>query len=326
MTLPTIPVLDTGPDFPIETLIAEEARAHALLDGTTRRVPVRLLQALDTVSRRWLEKWSNPHLPEIDAVSRRLKRAGAYFLAVNYEWGCTCRVAPSPDHATARLVRVLDWKTPGLGRYVIAARVHCKAGRFVTLTWPGYTGVLQGMAPSRFAAALNQAPMRKPTGLYYLDWAANRRRVWNMPHQMPAHLLRDVFEQANSFEEAREMLITRPVSTPTIFSLAGVTAKETCVIERSEEDARVHDGINVAANHWQAPGWVGHPRGQNSTLRSRQLHQASTEFDSAISWLAAPVLNPNTRLAMIADACLGRLVARGYEAEAAATETLELSA
>src|SRR6185503_10125388 len=77
-------------------------------------------------------------------------RPGAYFLSVNYEWGCTCRVAPSPEGKSARLVRVLDWVTEGLGRYVIAARVAGEAGPFVTLTWPGYTGVLQGMAPGRF--------------------------------------------------------------------------------------------------------------------------------------------------------------------------------
>ena len=37
--LEPIPVLDTGPDFPMETLLAHEARAHALLDLATAAVP-----------------------------------------------------------------------------------------------------------------------------------------------------------------------------------------------------------------------------------------------------------------------------------------------
>src|SRR5687768_10372991 len=185
--LPPIPVHEVGPAFPLETLVLEEQRAHALLDAATRYVPRAALAALDAVSRRWLAKWSNAHLAEIDAIARRLGRPGAYFLSVNYEWGCTCRVGPAPDGRTARLVRVLDWRTPGLGRHVVAAQVAGRSGSFVTLTWPGYTGVLQAMAPGRFAAALNQAPMRVPTSVYPLDWAANRARVWPMPHPTPAH-------------------------------------------------------------------------------------------------------------------------------------------
>src|SRR5262245_38257431 len=154
--LAPIPVLDTGPDFPVETLAAHEARAHALLDLATAAVPSAALRQLDKVSRRWLEKWENAHLAEIDAIAKRLARPGAYFFSVNYEWGCTCRVGPAPDHKSARLIRVLDWKTPGLGRHALAARVHGASGRYVTLTWPGYTGVLTAMAPGRFAAALNQ--------------------------------------------------------------------------------------------------------------------------------------------------------------------------
>ncbi len=323
--LPAIPVLDVGPDFAIETVAREEARAHALLDAATRYVPRAALASLDKVSRRWLVKWSNAYLSEIDDVARRLARPGAYFLSVNYEWGCTCQVGPSPEHRSARLVRVLDWATPGLGRNIIAARVRGAAGPFVILTWPGYTGVLQAMAPGRFAAALNQAPMRRPTGLYPLDWAANRARVWRMPHPMPAHLLREVFETARSYGEAKRHLTERPISSPAIFSLAGPRAAETAVIERTERGARVHEGPAVAANHWQACGWRGHSRGVDSTGRARLMSCASPGIDPAFSWLAPPILNPCTRLVMVADAAEQRLVAQGFEAEKPATEALELT-
>jgi hypothetical protein len=314
-----------GPAYPLETLQREEARAHALIEGATRHVPLAALRSLDAVSRRWLAKQDSVHLAEIDAIANRLRRPGAYFLSINYEWGCTCRVAPAPDHKSARLVRVLDWRTPGLGRHVVAARVAGCAGPFVTLTWPGYTGVLQAMAPGRFAAALNQAPMRKPLGRFYLDWAVNRARVWRMPHLTPAHLLREVFETARDFAEAKRMLTERPISTPAIFSLAGVKPSEIVIIERSETEARVHEGSNVTANHWQAPGWRGHARGRDSAGRARQMHGVEPELDRHFAWLKPPVLNGNTRLVMVADAREGRLVAQGFEAMQPATEPLELA-
>ncbi|HUS97966.1 MAG TPA: hypothetical protein VMX97_14660, partial [Hyphomicrobiaceae bacterium] len=87
--LPAIPVIRTGPDFPYETLCHETARAHLLIDGATRGVPRTALHALDKVSRKWLERWNNAHLGEIDRISARLGRPGAYYLSVNYEWGCT---------------------------------------------------------------------------------------------------------------------------------------------------------------------------------------------------------------------------------------------
>jgi hypothetical protein len=308
------------------TLIAHEDRAHALMDLATRRVPASALRQLDKVSLAWLEKWENAHLSEIKAIADRLNRPGSYFFSVNYEWGCTCRVAPSPDQKTARLVRVLDWRTEGLGRNVVAARVAAPAGSFITLTWPAYTGVLTAMAPGRFSGALNQAPMRKSAGFYVLDWAANRRRVWHMPHPTPAHLMRAVFEEAKTYAEARHLLIASPISTPAIFSLAGLKPAEITVIERTEAEARVHDGANVAANHWQAPGWSGHPRGHDSAGRARMMHAVTPELDAAFPWLRAPVLNGRTRIVMVSDAAEGRLVAQGFEAGQPATEPLELAA
>lgn len=321
-----IPVLDVGPDFPMETLKLELNRAHQLLDAATRMVPRRALVSLDQISRRWLARWENAHLAEIDAIAHLLARPGAYFLSVNYEWGCTCRVGPSPDGVSARLVRVLDWRTDGLGSSVLAARVAGRAGPFVTLTWPGYTGVLQAVAPGRFSAALNQAPMRKSIGYYYLDWAANRQRVWRMPHGTPAHLLRHVFEQAQNFQHAKDILTNTPISSPAIFSLAGIEPNETCVIERQETEARVLSGSQVAANHWHTHGWKAHARGNDSGGRACQMANVSTAFDPTLPWLRDPILNPRTRLVMIADARSGRFLSQGYEADGAATLVLEATA
>ncbi len=325
-TLPAIPIVETGREFPLQTLLEHKAMTHALLDIASRRYPRKLLEGLDKISRAWLKRWDNAHLAEIDAIAEALARPGAYFFSVNYEWGCTCRVAPSPDRTSARLTRVLDWMTPGLGRNLVCAKVTgAQAGPFVLLTWPGYTGVLQVMAPGRFSAALNQAPMRKAVGMFYVDWAANRRRVWAMPHPTPAHLLRKVTEEARTFSDARRMLIEEPISSPAIFSLAGVEASQTTVIERTEREARVRDGANVAANHWETAGWYGHARGIDSPGRARMMSALTPELDPAFPWLRPPIVNEHTRLVMVADAREGRLVAQGYEKTGPATAPLELT-
>lgn len=319
-----IPIAETGPDFALATLDLHLDRAHHLLDLATQRVPEPVLRQLDRVSRAWLVRWENAHLPEIDAVAQKLDRPGSYFFSVNYEWGCTCRVAPGPDGKTARLARVLDWRTAGLGRNILAAKVAGPTGPFTTLTWPGYTGVLSASAPGRFSAALNQAPMRKSSGYFVLDWAANRRRVWNMPHPTPSHLLRHVFETAPDFETAQRTLTNTAISTPAIFLLAGLTPDETVIIERRENEAHVLKGPGVAANHWQAPTWKGRPRGQDSAGRSAQMHRVAIDFKPDFAWAKAPILNDRTRLIMIADAAEGRVMAQGFEASRPATNVLDL--
>lgn len=326
-TLPDIPVIRTGPDFAIETLQRQTARAHALMDTATKGVPSYVLRLLDRISRRWLKKSGNRHLDEIDRIAALLARPGTYFLSVNYEWGCTTGVRPAPDGRGAQLVRVLDWRTEGLGRYVMAARVSARAGSFVTLTWPGYTGVLQAMAPGRFAAAINQAPMlRRGGGIYPLDWFANKVRVWKLRHETPSHVLRHVFEAASDFATARQMLIETPVASPVIYALAGTKPSELCIIERHEIQACVHEGPFAAANVWRTPDWSGRPRGEANVERVCMLEDTYLAGDDDMNWLAPPVLNPLTRLAMVANAAKGALTAQGFEAERPATSVLTMVA
>jgi hypothetical protein len=329
--LPTIPVVDVGARYAIELVERFPETVHALLDTAAKGVPRSALRTADRISRRWLRRWRSPYLDEIDIIARKLGRPGAHFFNVHYEWGCTTAAKPSPDRATARLVRVLDWKTNGLGRFITAARITGEAGPWISLTWPGFTGALQAMAPGRFAAALNQAPMRSPIGAFYLDWAANRMRVWTMPHPTPGQLLRQVFEQAHDFDTARAMLMETPVSAPGIYTLAGLRPHETCVIERDEETARLilpdaASGTGAcAANDWQGElpvrRWA---RGNDSSGRRQGMLPLEAELDPDMRWLEPPILNPTTRLVMVADASVGRLVARGYEAYGPATKALVL--
>lgn len=322
--LPEIPLFRCQEAFPTATLEAFEDRAHALIDCATVGIPKGALQLADQVSRRWLLKSGNAHLPEIDAIAEKLGRPGAYYLSVNYEWGCT--VAVRQTEGVPELVRVLDWRTQGLGRYVMAADVACELGRFVSLTWPGYTGVLQAMATGRFAAAINQAPMpNRGGGLLPLDWLVNKVDVWRSRARTPAHLLRDVFERSPDYGDAKRRLTETPLASPTIFSLVGCHAGQTCVIERTEDDAHVHDGVRATANAWQAPAWTGRCRGDDNAVRVRQLVALPSAEISDFSWLEPPVLNANTRLAAIFIPATGEAHAQGFAGKVAATKVLSLT-
>lgn len=322
--LPAIPVLDVGRAIGAETLRLERPRALALLAEAAGPMPRRLVALADRVSRAWLVRSKNPYLADIDAVAATLGRPGAYFFNVHYEWGCTTGVKPGTA-GTARLARVLDWRTPGLGRHIVAARIDGAAGPWVSLTWPGFAGVLQGMAPGRFSAALNQAPMATPLGVLPADWALNRGRVWRHRALPPAHLLRQVFETAPSYAEARRQLIETPICVPTIFTIAGLRAGEGAVIERRETSAHVLSGEACTANVWQSQDWRGRARGKENLERIAMLRGIAGAMPLDLSWLAPPVLNDTTRLALVADAAEGRLVARGYEADGAATAMLTLA-
>ncbi|MFX8653054.1 hypothetical protein ABTM19_20225, partial [Acinetobacter baumannii] len=86
------------------------------------------------------------------------------------------------------------------------------AGPYIALTWPGYTGVIQGLAPGRFAAALNQAPMRRTAGVLPVDWAIGRARLWQPPVPTAAHLWRRAFDEAADFQSAKALLTAMPIA------------------------------------------------------------------------------------------------------------------
>ena len=322
--MPAIPVHEVGSDFGFATVVLEPGRVNRLLDEAAHGMPRIGLKLADRISRAWLAGNKHPYLNEIDRIAAQIRRPGGHFFNVHYEWGCTSGVKTSPDGHSVRLLRVLDWRTNGLGRNIIAARIACPLGRYTALTWPGFTGVLQAVAPKRFAAALNQAPMAMPVGLMPVDWALNRFKVWRRPHLTPAHLLRKVFEEAQTFAQAKQMLIETPLSVPTIYALAGLVPGEGAIIERLEEEANVLPGDACAVNAWAKPEWRGRARGPDNSGRRSCMANLNIGEAFELAWLRPPVLNTTTRLAMMADASTGELLAQGYEADGPATAELRL--
>lgn len=314
---PPVPFVDVGAGGGLALLAAAPERAQHLLDLAERRYLGRIpLRIADRNSRRWLARSGNPYLAEIDAVAEAVGRPGAHMLNLSFEWACTAAVGPDPQGVGARLLRTLDWKLEGLGETVMVARHDGPAGPWLSVTWPGFVGALTVLAPGRFAAAINQPPMRMtrigPLGMpVVIDWLAVRSRVLRSTALPPAHLLRQVCETARDYGEARRMLAAVPVCIPAFYTLCGLAADEGCLIERLERQAFSFEAPVCAANHWLAPGQTGRQRKLSPERQAFLSGRMSTA--EGLDWLEPPVLNPTTRVAVLANPATGRLLVQGVE-------------
>jgi len=122
-------------------------------------------------------------------------------------------------------VRAMDWPLAGLGRHtVIWHMTGGEAGDYYNIGWPGYVGVISGMAPGRFSATINQAmPFSKPS----LQWP-------------PSHLLRYVFDNAADYDDAIAILECTPVCFPAFVTLVGTQPGEAAIIELTPSKNRIH--------------------------------------------------------------------------------------
>jgi hypothetical protein len=331
--LPAVPIVDVREGGPLHHARHSATTARALRDaclGFFPRAALPLVPALDRLAQRWLARSRSPYVPEIAEIAATLDFSGVWLLNASYQWGCTalaCERDGSPW-----LMRTLDWPFTGLGRHTELAHMRGEHGDFFSVTWPGYVGVLTAMAPRRFAASVNQAPMWRRTRHPWLrpyDLAANALGVWTRSDCVPPdQLLRQAFETCADYPAARHLLERTPVARPVIYTLVGCSARERCVIERTESDFVTRERETSAANDWlpTRPGWEGRigtrrflvstfaeaggfSRARREALAAWSGPLANTGFD----WVCPPVLNPYTRLAVAMSPAHGILRAVGYD-------------
>jgi hypothetical protein len=281
-----------------------------------------LAPALDRLSSAWLARTPSPYIDEIAAISDLAAGGGVWFVNASYEWGCTTRIDAAPRPF---LRRTLDWPFPGLGRHVEVALQDGGAGVYANVTWPGAVGVLTAVAPGRFAAAINQAPMfRRTRGLllFPVDAVLNAVDTFRDDGCWPAaHLLRHVFDVCATFGEAVEMLSTAPIAKPVMYSIVGTSASQACLIERTQTEAVVRRGDSTIANDWHPTSprregyWMqrgAYIRGPDDSNRRRKCLE-DAEPGECFEWVREPVLNGFTRLAVEASAACGELRVLGFE-------------
>jgi hypothetical protein len=328
---------------PLELLFLHRKSARAMAEAAKRTfgmasqmLSAAALPMADRVSRRWLEKSHNPYLGEIDEMAATLDIPGVYTLNICLEWGCTGGVWRSEDGPLLR--RTLDWPFPELGEHIVVARQDGPGGEFFNVTWPSISGILQAVAPGRFAAAINQGPLRRCGAGLIGDWVLGRLAVGRNLALPPTHLLRRAFETAVDYAAAKALLCNIPVAVPTIFILAGPRGSEGCVIERTETDFEARemtDGQVSAANHFESRlaqigrGWRARPidsYGRSAGARALDSARALANEKPGFAWFVPPIANVNCRLAMIAKAAKGQLMVMGTAGAQPVTEVFRLPA
>jgi hypothetical protein len=325
--LPAIPHLDVSNGGVSALVHGAPDRFAAMLDAGRRHYGALAMSLGNGVSRRWLERNANPYLGEINALAALTDEPGVHLLNLSYEWTCTSAAGADPAGTGARMLRTLDWPLHGLGRNVLVGRMSGPAGTYENVTWPGFSGIATAMAAGRFAAAINQPPMRKWTTSCWFDWGVNRWNLWRRRALPPVHLLRRVFDHCRDYAEARDVLLREPIAMPAFFTLVGTEPDQGCVIERTEDGAIERPAPVSVANHWVATDVPGRYRGFDSPGRFALME---TERDRAgadrpFDWIKPPILNPTTRLAVLANPAIGRLVVQGWEEDGPATAVLELT-
>jgi hypothetical protein len=323
--LPSVPLFEVGPPAAETLMRLAPDRLESLIAHGRRHYGDLVLALGDRATWKWLENAGNPYRDEIDGVRRRLGRPGAVLLNMSYEWCCSAGVGADPAGTGNRMLRTLDWPMHGLGRAVVVARQEGAAGPYYNVTWPGYVGVLTAMAPGRFSAAINQPPLRQFTRSCWFDWVLGRLSMWQQNGLPPSHLLRRVFDECRSYQDAKRMLIETPLCLPAFFSLSGGAADEGCVIERLETAAMVHQAPFCITNHWVSLGCSGHDRGNDSIGRRASMQRVLASAGDAFSWLGAPTLNRHTRLVVVANAARCFLSVQGWEKDGPVTSVFTLS-
>jgi hypothetical protein len=331
--LNAIPVVDIRDGGPAGHARTSAAQARALRDACLDffpRAALPLVPALDWAARRWLKHSRSPYVAEIAQIAAELKFSGVWLLNASYQWACTAR-AVEQDGAPW-LIRTLDWPFHGLGHHVAVAHMRGGGADFFNVTWPGYVGALTAMAPQRFAACVNQAPMRRQTLHRWLrtyDFARNAIKIWAEVDDMPPdQLLRRTFETCEDYAAARRMLETTPVARPVIYTLIGCAANERCVIERTETAFVTREDDTCAANDWvpNRPGWEGRigtrrflvSSFEDAASYSKARRETLAAWNGALTdghfdWVREPVLNPYTRLAVAMSPARGILRVVGYD-------------
>jgi hypothetical protein len=322
--LPAIPLYDMRSGGPVALAAARPSDLDELRGYCLAYVPKplhALVPVADAVARRWLARSASPYVAEVAKIAAIAQAPGVFLVNTAYEWACT--VAACHAGGAPVMLRTLDWPFGGLGRKVAVVRQRGPGGEFWNVTWPGAVGVLTALAPGRFAATINQAPLfRRTRGdvLRFADYAVNAlRTLARVRHAPPDHVLRQVFETAASYSDAKAMLSRIPMARPVLISLAGTRPHESCVIEREETAARVIDGPIVVANDWQEPrtGWearsCGGPFETDSRDRRAALAARMADRTRPFAWLAPPVRNWATRIAVEMNAGEGTLRVAGFE-------------
>lgn len=257
--------------------------------------------------------WNRP-VHELVVANLSYELSHSIELIPDFQWrkifGCTA-VCQWTEKFGWIHARNMDWSIPALGPGSIEVVFEGTAGRFSTLTWPGFVGVLQGVGEQRFSATINYAP---PDGLG--------------PQWPSTFLLRSVFEHCSQFSEAREMIMETDVAASSFFTLCGLDKDDAVVIEKTRlrptlcrRMTHSDEESIIQTNNFMLPENSDLNAGFSDLLASSQERHEWARLallgleigeisDIAEALSGAPVLNSETVQQMILAARSGRALWR----------------
>jgi len=174
-----------------------------------------------------------------EAAGTPLARVVSLNLSYELSRGCTSVVKWCPGLGMVH-VRHLDWPIDGLGKHTIVVDFkNGPAGPFTAVTWPGYVGILSGVAKGRFAITLNSAP--HGPGLNPRRWP-------------PTVIIRRAFEECYDFDEAVEFITAHELLVNALITVSGPNRGQAVTIEALQGDHELRwmeRGVLATANHFE---------------------------------------------------------------------------
>jgi acid ceramidase len=122
--------------------------------------------------------------------------------------------------------RNMDWPLDGVrAATCLVDHINGPAGDFTSISMPGMVGVLSGVAKGRFSVSINQAPTT-PGSVPVKSLTPNLMSGWSA-----LLLLRWVFENCLTYEDAVQELLDSKSIVPVFFQVVGAKRDQACVIE-----------------------------------------------------------------------------------------------
>jgi len=182
-------------------------------------------------------------------------------------------------------------------------------------TYAGYVTVLNGVKKGKFSVSWNQRETETTESAVksIFTWVLGMKTG----HPM-AVVTRRLFEEADSYEEARKFLESTPLLSPVYFIVGGVSGDEACVITRTADRslapktlAATNDSwiLQTNSDHWtEAPNWDDRRTPANHCMREKSTGNSTISLEKIFDVLSTkPILNLGTTFTSLMDVKSGKL-------------------
>lgn len=206
--------------------------------------------------------------------------------------GCTSMVNGGDDSTSPMIARNMDWVFPtGVGEHSCLFRFVDEHGSYLSVGFPGVTGVVSAISSHGFALTVNQAPHTSLPSFRSLPM------LW---------LTRLAMDEGTSFASAKRILTTTPAATSSYLMLAGTKPGDAArILSRGSSDEVMKVGRGryaVVSNHepgeeegYEIDDQVGDSYFRYLALEERGALVAAGDIDGAKKALSKwPVFHGDT--------------------------------